>query len=75
MWKLMPINATQSSMDSNLLEYSMQQDRHIFFTQNSALMKHSMKKCRPLGLHSQQGIDYKRYENNKKCWLASIHDK
>jgi hypothetical protein len=62
-------------MDFYLLKYSMQQDRHKFFTQNSALMKYLRKNCRQLGLLSQQAIDYKRYEQNKKCPLASIYDK
>ena len=61
-------------MDLDLLKYSMQQDRHKFFTQNSVLMKYSGEKCRQLGLLSQQGIGYKRYEQNKKCPLASIYD-
>ncbi len=76
-WKLTPINATQYFMDWYLVKYSMQQDRHNFITQNSAsaLMKYSRTKCRPLGLLSQQGIDYKRYEKNKKCPLASIYDR
>jgi hypothetical protein len=30
--------------------------------------------CLPLGLLSQQGIDYKKYGRNKKCQLASIFD-
>jgi hypothetical protein len=75
MWKLTPINATKSGMDLNLLKYNMQQDGHKFFMQNSALMKYLRKKCSPLGLHSQQGIDYKRYERNEKCRLDSIRDK
>jgi hypothetical protein len=62
-------------MDRNLLKYIMKQDRHIFFTQNSALMKHLSKNCRQLGLRSQQGINYKRSERNEKCQLASIHDR
>jgi hypothetical protein len=62
-------------MDLYLLKYSMKQARHILFAQNSALMKYSRKKCRPLGLLSQQGIDYKRYEQKKMCWLASIYDR
>ena len=70
----MPINATQSCIDLNLLKYSMQQVRHSFFTWNSDLIKHLRKKCLPLGLLFQQGIDYKKYGRNKKCPLASIYD-
>ncbi len=45
----------------------MQQDRPDFFKEKGDLMKYSTEKCCPLGLLSQQGIDYNIYEQNKKC--------
>jgi hypothetical protein len=46
-------------MNYNLHAGIMKPSRHKFFEQNPCLMKIWAKKCRPLGLPSQQGIDNK----------------
>ncbi len=47
-------------MDYNLHVGSMQQIQHKSFEQNPCLINILAKKCRPLGMPSQQGIDHKR---------------
>jgi hypothetical protein len=44
---------------------SMQQIRHKSFEQNPCLINISAKKCRPLGMPSQQGIDHKRDKRDR----------
>jgi hypothetical protein len=48
---------TTQIMNSNLHADSMQQRRRNVFKQNHLLMNSLAKKCHPLGVPSQQGVD------------------
>jgi hypothetical protein len=49
---------------------SMQHSRHNVFKEDDLLMKILAKKCHPLGLPPQQGIDNKRDERDRECFEA-----
>jgi hypothetical protein len=54
-------------MSYNLHAGSMKQSRHNILKQNPGFMKNSAKKCRPLCLPSQHGMDNKWDERVSKC--------
>jgi hypothetical protein len=54
-------------MDYNPNSGGMKQSRHNIFEQNAHLIKNLAKKCRPLGLPSQQGVDNNRDERGREC--------
>jgi hypothetical protein len=54
-------------MDYNLHVDSMQQIQHKSFEQNPYLLNISVKKCRQLGMPTQQGIDHKRDKRYREC--------
>jgi hypothetical protein len=63
-------------MTCNLHAGSMKPSRHNIFEQNSCLMKISVKKCCPLGLPSQQGIDKTiSYGHNKGNLVSKLRDR
>ncbi len=53
-------------MDYNLHVDSMQRIRHKSFEQNPCLINILAKKCRPLGMPSQEGIGHKRDERDRE---------
>ncbi len=53
-------------MNYNQNSGGMKQSRHNIFEQNAHLIKNSAKKCRPLGLPSQQGVDNNRDERGRE---------
>ncbi len=54
-------------MNYNLHADSMLQNQYNFSEQNSSLTKHLAKKCRPVGLPSQQGIDNNKDQRDREC--------
>jgi hypothetical protein len=66
-WKSKSIDDKLFITSFNLHAGSMQQSRRNHFEQNHLLMKISAKKCRPSGLHSQQGGGSKRDERDREC--------
>ncbi len=76
MCKLTSINPTESYMDLNLLKYSMKQDRHKFFTQNSAFMKHSRKSVAHWAGIPSKALITKDIRGIKSIgWLESVINK
>ncbi len=66
-WKLKLCEDKWVIMNNNLQAGSMKQSRYNIFEQNPCLMKNSAKKCRALGLPSQQDINNKWDERDREC--------